>query len=209
MNIKYWLVFWILIIEILVILLLIPSSWVKNSVQEEHQMIHDQIGEKMQLHVQENAIESYQSIMVDTGFMGMIRHALTATPDQEDKSIHLGPVQDIGVPYMAQRAEVLSQLSFLFFSRLSMLKVWLPYILLLFLPAIYDGINTRRIKKTNFQYTSPIIHRVALQTSGFIVIALLTAFIVPIAIWPLMPPVALMTISVLMGLAFGNMQKRF
>ena len=80
--------------------------------------------------------------------------------------------------------------------------------LLLFVPAVYDGYMTWQIKRTNFDYASPVMHRYSVRGAAILLFGLLAAFMAPIALNPIIIPMGMMGCCVLFGLAFGNVQKR-
>ncbi|ENX5681582.1 DUF4400 domain-containing protein [Salmonella enterica] len=80
--------------------------------------------------------------------------------------------------------------------------------LILFVPAVYDGMMTWRIKRTNFDYASPVLHRYSVRGTMYLMAGLFIAFFIPIALDPVVIPMTMMTCCVLVGLTFGNLQKR-
>jgi hypothetical protein len=106
------------------------------------------------------------------------------------------------------RIKALAKLIYQFCMRLALLASWAPYMLILLLPALYDGLMTWKIKRTNFDYASPVIHRYSMRGTGLLLTGLFIAFFAPFALDPVIIPVTIMVCCVLIGLMVGNFQKR-
>jgi len=93
-------------------------------------------------------------------------------------------------------------------ARLALLSIWLPYMALLLIPAIWDGLMRRRVKQTNYDYASPVWNRYGMLSASVAAQAVLIAFISPIAINPAILPIVMMFVCVMMGVFVGNLQKQ-
>ncbi|MEC6096342.1 DUF4400 domain-containing protein, partial [Enterobacter hormaechei] len=71
----------------------------------------------------------------------------------------------------------------------------------------YDGMMTWRIKRTNFDYASPVLHRYSVRGTMYLMAGLFIAFFIPIALDPVVIPMTMMTCCVLVERS-GNLQKR-
>ncbi|WP_417634769.1 DUF4400 domain-containing protein, partial [Enterobacter hormaechei] len=120
-------------------------------------------------------------------------------------------MQDMGkgwFVWVKGRMEAFVNVIYQFYTRLALLAAWAPYMLILFVPAVYDGMMTWRIKRTNFDYASPVLHRYSVRGTMYLMAGLFIAFFIPIALDPVVIPMTMMTCCVLVGLTFGNLQKR-
>ncbi|MGV4120104.1 DUF4400 domain-containing protein, partial [Citrobacter freundii] len=120
-------------------------------------------------------------------------------------------MQDMGqgwFVWVKGRMEAFVNVIYQFYTRLALLSAWAPYMLILFAPAVYDGMMTWRIKRTNFDYASPVLHRYSVRGTMYLMVGLFIAFFIPIALDPVVIPITMMTCCVLIGLTFGNLQKR-
>ncbi|RCW98321.1 uncharacterized protein DUF4400 [Marinomonas foliarum] len=106
------------------------------------------------------------------------------------------------------RINTLSEVVYQFLARIALLVVWSPYMLILLVPAVYDGLMTWRIKRTNFDYASPIIHSYGIRSIGYLFLAFCVVSFSPFAVSPLVIPVVMMIACILIGFAIGNFQKR-
>lgn len=208
MKKPFWLVAWLLAIELLVILLFMPGDLTQKVIVKEAQLLRTSLGSDSVVWVHDNAKQWYRVTMIDSGFYEALRHHVLPTQQEKAKSIGMENAWDPWFQWLDGRLEAFSKVVYQFLARLALAWIWLPYMLILFLPAIYDGVNTRRIKQTNFDYASPIIHRYSVRTTSVLFLGMAIAFFVPIAIDPILIPLVLMSACVLLGLGVGNMQKR-
>ncbi|PBU82125.1 DUF4400 domain-containing protein, partial [Escherichia coli] len=146
--------------------------------------------------------------VIDSGFYeGMYQ---TLIPSEEERQKSKG-MQDMGkgwFVWVKGRMEAFVNVIYQFYTRLALLAAWAPYMLILFVPAVYDGMMTWRIKRTNFDYASPVLHRYSVRGTMYLMAGLFIAFFIPIALDPVVIPMTMMTCCVLVGLTFGNLQKR-
>jgi len=84
----------------------------------------------------------------------------------------------------------------------------MPYICILLIPAIYDGFMSWQVKRTNFDYVSPILHRYGTRGLLYVIGTLLIAFFSPIVLNPIIIPISMMVCCMLIGVVLSNFQKR-
>lgn len=94
------------------------------------------------------------------------------------------------------------------FTRFALLMVWLPFALILMLPALWDGLMTWKIKKTTFDFSSPIIHRYSMIILGSGIILLFMGLFAPLAIPPVVLPSMIIGLALMAGLALSHLQKK-
>ena len=203
-----WLVAWLLVIEILVILLLVPGDWTDRAIEKESALVEANLGSETRYWIREQAESWYQSVMIDSGFYEGMYYTLIPTEEQRKNSRGMENMGTWWFVWAKGRMEALANVVYQFMTRTALFMTWAPYMLILLLPAIYDGMMTWRIKRTNFDYASPIIHRYGIRFTGYLVLGLGIAFFAPIALNPIIIPIVMMICCVLIGLTMGNLQKR-
>lgn len=208
MRKPWWLVVWLLIIELVVILLLIPGDWTEQAIQRESVLIEQRLGEKARVWIEEQASHWYRASVIDSGFYKGAYHMLIPTQAEMEKSKGMEQMGEMWFKWVEGRLKALAKLTYQFCMRLALLAAWAPYLLILLLPALYDGMMTWKIKRTNFDYPSPVIHRYSLRGTMTLTIGLFIAFFVPFALDPVIIPITMMVCCVLIGLTVGNFQKR-
>lgn len=173
--------------------------------KQEMQMIESISGVQHRNQVLGHATDWYTTSLVDTGVWQSLFNMLIPEAHLREKSV----VKAEGwFNIVNDRLTAIQQSVYLIFVRVSLLFTWLPYVPLLLFPALWDGVMTWRIKKTNFDYASPILHRYAIRGGVGVAVITMVIFMMPIPIAPIYIPIALMFSIVAVGIATGNLQKR-
>ena len=198
----------ILFLEIIVIFLLVPGDHTERVIIEENKLIEKYLSNNSAVWVKDNAARWYQTTMIDSGvYEAMYRHLI---PNDNEKANSRG-MQEMGrglFQWVIGRLEAFTNIIYQFLSRLALFILWSPYILIFFIPAIYDGLMMREIKKTNFALASPIVHRYSLRAVLFLIFLLFTIFFLPIAMNPLIIPFVMLGICIFASFTLSNFQKR-
>ena len=206
---KPWLlVAWIIAIELIVILLLIPGNWTDKAIKRESVLIEQSLGVDTREWVQKKAALWYRSSMIDSGFYNEMYKVFIPTEQERMKSKGMQNMGEGWFLWVEGRMEALMNVIYQFYSRLALLTAWAPYMLILFIPAVYDGMMSWKIKRTNFDYASPVLHRYSVRGTVYLLAGLFIIFFVPFAFNPIIIPIVLMACCVLIGLTFSNLQKR-
>lgn len=195
-------------LQILAIVILIPGNWTHKAVTKELALIRDGLGVETATWVQEKASSWYVSGFIETGIQDEAYRVLIPTEEQKQKSTGLESLGDWWFPMVEDRLNGFFAALYQLLVRVALFAVWSPYMLLIFVPAIWDGWMMRSVKKTNFEYASPIIHRYGVRGIVFVVFSLGFVFTLPIALDPRIIPIALIATAVLTGMIVSNLQKR-
>ena len=86
--------------------------------------------------------------------------------------------------YVENRIKTLSAVVWWFFTRLAVTLSWAPFILILAIPAIYDGVAMWRAKRYGFGYSSPVL--TMLSSTALLSEGLAMVMIAPVVIHPLL-----------------------
>jgi len=202
------LVAWLLAVELLVMLLLLPGDWTGRAIKKESALVEQSLGIEARDWIEEKASTWFRSSIIDSGFYAGMYDALIPSEQERLKSIGMQDLGNVWFAWVKERMEALSKAIYQFYTRLALLLAWAPYLLILFVPAVYDGLMTWRIKRTNFDYASPVLHRYSVRGTLYVLSGMFIALFVPVALNPLIIPIAMMLCCVLVGLTFGNLQKR-
>lgn len=208
MNRPWFLVAVIIAIEIMVIALIFPGNLTYKAIQSEYAMVGRYLGTDTQQWVNTKASTWYRSSMLDSGFLEGMRRAVTPSKEEIARSRGMEGFGKLWFDFLGNRIDAFSKVVFQFYSRGALVLLWLPYMLLLFVPAIYDGMMNWRVKRTNFSYASPVLHRYSVRGAMILLGGMAVAFLLPIAIHPIVIPAIMMGCCVLLGISMGNMQKR-
>ncbi len=197
----FWIFFWIILVESIVVICLIPTNYVDKVIKKEYLIVKERLGEIQVESIHADAKKIFQSTLIDNGFYSIARaHVIPATNTLNGTNWWF--------EYVDARLRSLASVYYHFLTRFELVKLWSPYILLLLFPAIFDGYIAWKIKRTNFNYSSPAIHTYSSKIFIIIVCSLIALFIAPLVLDPAIIPIALMFMAVLVGLFIGNIQKR-
>ncbi len=177
-------------------------------IRKEQGYIQSQLGPDTQQWINQHAKDWYRQWVTDTGAEQAVYRFMVPTETQRQNSTEL---ENLGVQWfnwVEGRITALFATVQQMLVRLALLRAWLPFALLLMLPALWDGGMTRRIRLTNFDYTSPVIHRFSMVGLGYGVLLLRMALWMPVAIPPWVLPGFIMGLALLAGLALSHVQKR-
>ncbi|RCW63303.1 uncharacterized protein DUF4400 [Marinobacter nauticus] len=205
MNKPLLITIFLVALEVLFIAALLPGRWSEQAMQREAQMIESVSGRDHRDQILSTATDWYTRTLIQTGVWQSMFNMLIPDDSLREKSVVKA---DGWFKIVDDRLTSIQQSVYLVYVRISLLVSWLPYVPLLLIPAVWDGLMTWKIKKTNFDYASPVLHRYALRGSMVMVMVSFAIFMMPIPIAPFYIPAALMFSVVAIGIAAGNLQKR-
>lgn len=207
MKVPLWIAFWIILLEIIVVIALIPSQWMQDVIDKEAINLTQQMGVEEAEWVHAKALTIHKSTLYDSGLYAAVYNFLIPTKNQEIQSGSPG-MGAAWFNYAKSRLVTLSIAYYHVLSRYTLLITWAPYFIILLVPSAYDGYATWSIKKTNYSYTSPLVHRYSAIGIFISVVLLVGLFLAPFFIQPILIPIIIMLICILFGLMLGNAQKR-
>lgn len=207
MKIPFWVAALILCFEILVVFTMIPDRHIVKSIESESVLINQRLGRDTANAIIVKANKWYDGGVVQTGAKRMVYDFFIPQDDPNSKfgNTNLAPTY---FNYMSERIETLFKTYYQLLMRIAQLIVWAPYLLIVFLPALYDGYMSWKIKRTGFDYPSPLLHHYSILACVLLLVGSLGLFILPIALDPIIIPIVLILLSIFTGIAIGNMQKR-
>lgn len=189
-------------------MILVPGDTADRTIITENRLMQQSLGEHTTDAIRERADGWHESVVYKSGLYDGTITLLIPTEERRKASKGIETMGKWWFDWTTGRVEAVSRVIHQFCIRASLVLTWLPYLLVLLVPAIYDGMMSWKIKRTNFMYASPVIHRYSIRGIVFIGVISMIAFFMPIAIDPSIIPVILMVACVLLGLSIGNMQKR-
>lgn len=187
-----------------------PMGWAVDAIHKEKGMIQQVMGASGSNAIISEADHWHQTLIIDSGlYAGTVKTLIpTAKQKKQSRGIERMGTQEGWFAWVRGRIDTVSQVIHHTLMRVSLLKMWLPYIPIILIPAAFDGLMTWRIKRTNFQYASPTLHRYGARGIGLIAVVFILLFFAPIAVHPIYIPAGLIAICLLMGIMIGNTQKR-
>lgn len=209
MNKPLWLVIWILCIEILVVLVFVPGDVSVSVIKKEAEMIDGMMGVESKNWIHLKAQRWYQSLILDSGFYKELHHLFIPTPEQREASLGMKDFAFKYFVWIEGRIEAFMNMIYQVMTRIALFTLWLPYMFIILLPALFDGYMTWKLKCTNFAYVSPVLHQISIRGSLLIVGIICISFFLPIVVPPFIMPIMMIIVCLLTGTMLSNMQKRF
>lgn len=176
----------ILIVEIFAVALFTHKEWVEAQIHHEYTATVELMGGRNAGLIYREANEDFQRLVIRPGL-----HAESYRLFVPEGSRDMDGQRAIGdgITWFEQRLNAFWAAVFRGFQRWALFSTWLPYVLLLFLPAAIDGWTQRAIKKETYGYTSPVRYAAAFYMLVGLIVLPLGYFLVPVEITPLFPPV--------------------
>ena len=196
-------------IEFIVIAAMVSESWSLTVINKEQAMARVYLGAATAQQIKNDTDAFYDTVFIESGVVATVDNYFVPTEETRRRS---GSLADLGrdnvFPVIEERLNVIWASVYQMVYRLMGFLVWLPYLGLFFLPALIDGLMVRQIKKTNFDYASPLVHRIALHSLWLTAYLLLLALFAPLPLPPWLIPMAGAVIAMALGLLAANTQKR-
>ncbi|MES1933231.1 putative type IV conjugative transfer system coupling factor [Salinisphaera shabanensis T35B1] len=199
----YWVMI-VVLVEILMLVLFVPSAWLDSMDAGETRMLSTLFSPASIERVEQRTADWYTTALIDTGASAAMRDYVTP----REGAHTVVPEQSFNT-YMQQRVDAMLMLAYTVIRRVVVTLAWLPFIALIGLPAVIDGYLCWRIKRYGFDYTSPAIHRYAWRMKGIILLGLLLVLLLPIPVPPVILPSGLAVIAISLGMAISHMPKRY
>lgn len=195
------------LIYVIAFFVLAKESWVVEQMTQEQQMARLAMGEERAEAAIRRATGWYERTFVDSGIQANSFRLLV--PNEEEK--RLDPKPQVSAPlwnFVEQRLRVLWTIIYQAQQRASMALVWVPVALLMMLAFGVDGMVARKIKQTNFDYTSPVRHRYSVLAIDAAVALFLLALFAPMAISPVALPAFFLLLAISLAILMANVQKK-
>jgi len=198
----------ILLIEVVIVGVFTPNDWLTRSIREERTMVTRWLGGKTTQALIQQTNTIYKTLFVDTG---IVHASYGYIPTREDRQNSPG-LEHLGeryyFPYFKDRIDVMWSAIYQSIQRLTLFMLWTPYMLPLFIPAMYDGLSIRNIKKVTYGYASPVRYQTAFLTIVFLLAAIPFYLAIPVAVTPMIVPLWTIVFSLAVMLMTSNLQKK-
>ena len=198
---------WLFLIEAVVVLVLIPGNWMREVIRTEHVWLWRGMGAEAAW-VERTALGWYTGAVVDTGALDATYNHLLPTPEQIARGRGMEHIGDQWFPLVQSRLEALFATIYQVFVRLALLVAWLPFLAITAAPAVLDGMMAWRIRQQSFAYTSPVVHRFAMETAAWSCAALALILFVPFPVTPSVFPILGVVLTLALARIAANTQKR-
>lgn len=200
---------WLCLAQLIVILLLVPGEWMQRVNATEHEWLWRDLSPETAAWVEHKAIGWYNGVIVESGALDATYDHLIPTESQRRRSQGLEQLGQSGwFPLVESRLQATFATVYQVFVRLALITAWLPFFAITAAPAVLDGMMAWKIKQAGFAYASPVVHRLALQTVLWSLVALVSLLIAPLPISPAVLPLFGIVIPIALGQVAAHTQKR-
>lgn len=206
MTIKSAVVFFILSFVGLAVLL--NSDWITQTIHRERLANQQFLGTEHAEAAFAGATQLFTSWFVETGIQRS--SFVIFVPDQASLDAS-GAMADVASPlwkWTAQRIEAFWALIYQIMVRIYTALQWWPFIALVILPVIIDGVLTRKINSYTFSLTSTHLHGIAVKLTLGVVLIYLSLMVMPLFVHPTWFPAIILLSAVALWLAMVHFAKR-
>lgn len=193
---------WLLLFTVMV-----REDWVARAVATERRDAEQWLGPALAAEVCARGQRWFDATLVDSGVIADVYALFTVPASERAADADFGSAVPWFDAWFERRLAALFALAGQAFLRASNVLLWLPYGLLLAAPCVLDGLMRRQIRRSNFDYCSPLVYRGGIAALEFVGVAMLLSLFAPWAL-PVWTIPALLVLSALGGGAIAaNLQK--
>lgn len=206
-NIFLSILIWLL--EIVLVAALISEQWTRSIQATEERMLLDYFGAEKATELRKTAMDGFEALFVRTGIRDSVYGYFIPTEGERQRSRGF---EDVGrydlFPFLQGRLDVLFESLYQMIHRAVVTAAWLPFLGVAVVPFAIDGLVRRKIRQTNFAYSSPVAHRYSLYVILGIAYLLLVVWTLPVPVPPQSIPIGLFVVACALNVLLANTQKR-
>ncbi|WP_026608629.1 DUF4400 domain-containing protein [Methylocaldum szegediense] len=197
------------LLEIVLVAALMSERWTQWIQDEEERMLLEYFGPEKAAELQRTAMDKFDALFVRTGIRESVYAYFIPTEAERQRSKGF---EDLGrydlFPFLESRLNVLFESLFQMVYRAVVTAAWLPFLGVAVVPFAIDGLVRRKIRQTNFAYSSPVAHRYSLYVILGIAYLLLVVWTLPVPVPPQSIPIGLFVVACALNVLLTNTQKR-
>ena len=201
------LMIWLL--EAVLVAALVSDDWLKTVQQTEDAMTVAYLGKEKDAEIRNTTKRWFDKLFVKTGAKETVYRYFIPSEPERQSSIGF---QDIGrenlFPFIAARLQVLWDSVYQSMRRFFLMLAWWTFLLAILFPFAMDGLARRKIKQSNFDYSSPLAHRYSFFALLGIIYLLLIGLTFPFPVPPQAMPVACGAVAFALNVYLAHTQKR-
>lgn len=196
------------IIQALVVGTLISSDFIERAIREEREMMVTWLGASAADEMIAKADGRFIRWFKDSGAIDRSFHFFVPTEEERLNAKGMERLGEKIFPLAEQRLSVFWASVYQSVQRLSAFLMWMPYMLLIIVPAVVDGLLARKIKQVTFGYTSGTRYTAARHLLVFLAFAPMFYLATPISVHPVVVPLWAGLLAIALITLFSNVQKR-
>ena len=201
------LMIWLL--EAVLVAAVVSDDWLKTVQQTEDAMTVAYLGKEKDAEVRNTAKRWFDRLFVKTGAKETVYRYFIPSEQERQHSLGFENVgRDSLFPFIAERIRVIWDGIYQAMIRFFLMLSWWPFLLSAMMPFALDGLARRKVKQSNFDYSSPLAHRYSFFALLGIVYLLILGLTFPFPLPPQAMPVACGAIAVAVNVYLAHTQKR-
>jgi len=201
------LMIWLL--EAVLVAALVSDDWLKTVQQAEDAMTVAYLGKEKDAEVRDTAKRWFDRLFIKTGAKETVYRYFIPSEQERQHSLGFENVgRDSLFPFIAERIRVIWEGIYQAMRRFFLMLSWWPFLLSALMPFVSDGLARRKVKQSNFDYSSPLAHRYSFFALLGVLYLLLVGLTFPFPVPPQTIPVACVAIAVTVNVYLAHTQKR-
>jgi len=200
-----------LLLQIVLLIVFIPSTWLADVEQQEFDDLAGVVGRDVAVEIYDYGVHLHKKIFVDTGINQQVRFVFVPSDERRANS---GGFQDLGkdswFPWIEGRGDALTKELQIALFRISHLIYWMPVMLLMAIPGIFDGIMVWKKRQFSFETGSVLFQRSIHKMVVLILIIFTLGVFLPFVIPPVILPIlTLFLVPLYSIILISSLPKRF
>lgn len=188
----------IVLFEMVYCLCYMPTNELKNLIYKEQQQVVGVFGMEDTEPIYQRADGIFSTLCIESGLRAKLLNQPISDGDFMAKQKR----------FAQERSRATLNYFYLIIARISHVMTWLPFLLVVLMFSCIDGLCMREIKKTNFDWVSPVKARYASRLTKFLFLLLFMSVMSPFGFTPYIIPILCIPCILLISFSVRNMQKR-
>lgn len=198
----------IVLVHVLLYAVFLNDGMITQSMRKEQAEIADVVGLDVAARIRARGQGWYERMLVDTGVVDNVFKMYVITDEQrESEKIIRSRATDLFFAWWEDRVRLTFTIFYQAMVRAAYAVYWLPFGLALALPWLVDGMVQRKIKQTNFDYSSPVRHRYSLYLIEAAALSIFFLFFAPMPLPAWYVPATYVLCAGAVGFIAANTQK--
>lgn len=198
----------IVLVHVLLYAIFLNDRMITGTMVKEQSAVVDMIGDDAAARIRARGADWYEKVFVDTGVVENVFGMYVITDEQrQSERIIRSRATDLFFAWWEDRVRMMFTVFYQASVRLAYAAYWLPFGLIVALPWLIDGAVQRKIKQTNFDYSSPVRHRYSLYLVEVVVVSIFFLMFAPMPLPAWYVPGVYVLCAVATGFIAANTQK--
>ena len=201
------LMIWLL--EAVLVAALVSDDWLRTIQKTEDALTVAYLGKEKDAEVRNTAKRWFDRLFVKTDAKETVYRYFIPSEQERQHSLGFENVgRDSLFPFIAERIQVIWDGIYQAMRRFFLMLSWWAFLLSALMPFVSDGLARRKVKQSNFDYSSPLAHRYSFFALLGVFYLLLVGLTFPFPLPPQSMPVACVALAMAVNVYSAHTQKR-